>query len=491
MDRTQNMTLWAVYAGSLALAFFIGYSLAVAQGVQSAVVVGGVIALLVAPLLLRAHQPLLTFCWYATINLTFLPGSLPSWLVVSVVVLAILLMQRGLKRCGEFNMVRVLTWPIAVFSAVVIATMMARGGVAIQWLGSGELAGGRKYLYILGAVAGYFALSLQRIPRDKAAFYSTLFYIGGLTGFIGPLATYLGGPFSYLMLLFNPVEGVATFQDTFRVKGMSFVGNAIFGAMLARYGFGGVFHTTHVWRPVLLLTGVLLGLVSGYRTLLVLYGGTLALMFILEGWHKTRWLLVWVCVLGIGTGVLYKLTPMLPTPVQRALAVLPLPVSAAVRMDASGTIEWRQGLWEALLADVPQYLWLGKGMAISSREMDWAETLSRFGGKQWDYSYITGEHHNGFLSVIIAFGVWGLAAFIWMLAAGWWVLWHNWKNGRPDLANMNALLLSSYLCWIVLFFTYWGTLYWSLRDFTGILGMSVALNHGVALVRERAQPAGD
>ena len=40
-----------VLAGSLALAFFIGYSLAVAQGVQSAVVVGGVIALLVAPLL--------------------------------------------------------------------------------------------------------------------------------------------------------------------------------------------------------------------------------------------------------------------------------------------------------------------------------------------------------------------------------------------------------------------------------------------------------
>ena len=490
-DRSQNLTLLAVYAGSLALAFFIGYSVAVAQGVQSAVVVGGVLAMLVTPLLVRGHQALLLFCWNSTITFTFLPGSLPSWLVASLVVFALLLMQRGLKRTGEFTIVRVLTWPMMVFATVVVVTMLARGGVAIQWLGSGELAGGRKYMYILGAIVGYFALSLQRIPVDKAWFYTLLFFIGGLTGFLGPLGTYVGGAFDYLMLLFSPVEGVATFEDTFRVKGMSFVGNAIFGVMLARYGFGGIFHTPQLWRPLVLILGMMLGLVSGYRTLLVLYGGTLVLMFILEGWVKTRWTLIWIFVLGLGGLGLYQTTPLLPTPVQRALAVLPLPVKAAVRLDATGTIEWRQGLWEALLADVPRYLWLGKGMAISSREMDWADTLSRFGGKQWDYAYITGEHHNGFLSVIIAFGVWGLAAFFWLLGAGWYVLWKNWKHGRPELTNVNALLLSSYLCWILLFFTYWGTLYWSLRDFTGILGFSVALNHGLASQRERELPAGD
>jgi hypothetical protein len=484
MDRAHTLTLWAVYASSLALASFLGYTVAVAQGAQSAVVVVGTLALLVTPLLLRGHQAVTLFCWNSTIGLGVLAGAIPSWLLMSVVACAIILGQRALNRAWPLNLVREMTIPLVVFSAVVGVTMLARGGVGVQWLGSGALAGGRKYLHIFGAVLGYFAISMQCIPRQKAMPYYLLFFLGGLTGFIGPLAGFLGGPFEYLMLIFRPIEGVAMYDDSFRVKGMSFVGNAIFGALLARYGFAGVFHTAQFWRPILLVIGMLLGLLSGYRTLLVLYGGTLVMMFLLEGIHRTRLVLLWVMVLGLGAGALYQATPLLPTPIQRALAVLPLPVNAVVRADAAGTIGWREGLWGALWQDVPRYFWLGKGMTITSREMDWAQTLSRFGGNPWDYSYLTGEHHNGFLSVIIGFGVWGFLTLLWVLLAGWWVLWRNWKNGRPDLLNINAFLLCSYICWLFLFFTYWGTLHWSLRDFTGILGLSVALNHGLASPRQ-------
>lgn len=480
MDRTHTLTIWAVYAASLLLAAFLGYTLAQAQGAQSALVIGAAFGLVLAPLLVRGHQAVLLFAWNSTLSLHLLPGSAPAWLMLGGVTLAILFFQRALVRGGEFNLVRAMTLPLIIFSLVVIVTMLARGGLGVQWLGSGALAGGRKYIYILGAIIGYFAISLQKVPLDRVSLYVSLFYLGGLTGFLGPLGAYLGGPFSYLMMFFNPIEGVAAAQDAFRVKGFSYVGNAIFGFMLARYGFGGVFHTHHVWRPVVLVLGMVIGMLSGYRTLLVLYAGTLGLMFLLEGWHRTKWTFVWLVTGSLFMATLYQATPHLPTPVQRSLAMLPLPVEPAVRMEATGTIEWRQGLWDNLKHDLPTYFWVGKGVAISRVEMEWAETLSRFGGKPWDYAYITGEHHNGFLSVTIAFGVWGLLALLWVFGAGGWLLWRNWRHGRPELAKVNALLLSSYLCWLVLFFTYWGTLYWSLRDFTGILGLSVAINHGLA-----------
>ena len=486
MERTQQLTLYAVYAGSLALAAALGYNLAIAQGLQSLLVITVVLMLIAAPLLLRGHQAILLLCWNSTLGLHIFPGQLPAWIIMAVASLGLLLFQRMLNRQEDLTMVGPVTLPVLAFGLVVVVTILARGGLGIQMFSSTGMAGGRKYIYILGALVAYFAISMQRIPADKVRLYSALFFLGGLTGFIGPLGSYLGNGLQYLVLFFQPMEGVATYVDTFRVKGMSYVGNAIVGILLARYGFGGVFHTRQAWRPLLFGIGVVLGLISGFRTLLVLYVGTLAMMFFLEGWHRTKWLPIWACVALFGYGILHETTVMLPTPVQRALAVLPLPVESTVRLDATATIEWRQGLWDALLHDLPKYIWLGKGMAISARDMEWTETLSRFGGNSWDYSYITGEHHNGFLSVTTAFGVWGFIAFSWILLAGIWLLYKNWRHGRPDLIHINAFLLSWFVVWIFLFFSYWGTLYYSLRDFMGVLGFSVALNHGVASARSRA-----
>jgi hypothetical protein len=62
----------------------------------------------------------------------------------------------------------------------------------------------------------------------------------------------------------------------------------------------------------------------------------------------------------------------------------------------------------------------------------------------------------------------------------------NYRYGSAELKTINAFLLATYLSWILLFCTYAGTLYSQLRDFTGILGLSMALNHGLA---RRSKPA--
>ena len=479
-----------IYGAILASAVMLGIALAGRFDYQAMGTIALIVGLLVSPLILRWHLMLLYLVWNSSSGLHFLPGMPPLWLVCAGLSLSLVLIERSFFRDREFLTVPLLTRWLLVLTVVVLITMLARGGLAIQWVGAGEMAGGRKYLYILGAVAGYFAFSLKPVPPEQASLLIGLYFLGGLAGFIGPLAVWLGPPFDLLQYVFHPNEGVLVSQGGFRVKGLSTVGMAIVGWLLARYGFGGVFHQPQIWRSLLLVLGLGIGLLSGFRTLLVQFAVILVGMFFMEGWHRTRWLWAWIMALMVGVAIMVPLTPHLPTPIQRTLAALPLPVDPAVRYDAEGTMEWRYGLFDSLRSELPKYIWLGKGMAISARDMDWAETLSRFSGNSWDYSLITGEHHNGFFSVTIAFGVWGLLAFLLFIGTGLWVLWQNYRYGEERLKTTNAVLLLNYFAWIVLFFSYFGTLYWSLRDFTGILGVSVALNAGMATAPQPEEPAG-
>jgi len=41
----------------------------------------------------------------------------------------------------------------------------------------GEVAGGKRYFYLLLAIIGYFALTAQRIPRERANLYVALFFL--------------------------------------------------------------------------------------------------------------------------------------------------------------------------------------------------------------------------------------------------------------------------------------------------------------------------
>ena len=466
-----------IYAISLSLALVIGYILAAGSDFESVALIVLVVGALCLPALLRVHRAILFFCWNSTMGTYFLPGQAPLWMSLAALSLLMTLVGRTLSRGQPLVNEPLITWPLVVFAIVVIITMLARGGVGIQWMGEGGLSGGGKYMWILAACVGYFALTGTAIPPEKASLYYGLFFLGGLTGFIGPVAAWLGGPIAYVQYVFNPSEGVAQTENVFRIKGMAFTGGAIVAWMLAHYGFDGVFHSRRLWRVILFGLGMLLALLSGYRTTLVSSAIILIILFFLEGHHRTPRLLGWMCIGLLGVALLIPMTRYLPTPVQRSLAFLPLPVDPLVKFDADGTIEWREGLWQVLLDDVPTYFWLGKGLTIRTVDMEWAETIGRFGADQWYRAYLTGEHHNGFLSVIISFGIWGVLTFFWLLIAGLWVLVNHFRNGRPELRSVNAYVLAAFIAWIILFFSYWGTLYWLLKDVTGWLALSVLLNH--------------
>jgi hypothetical protein len=95
------------------------------------------------------------------------------------------------------------------------------------------------------------------------------------------------------------------------------------------------------------------------------------------------------------------------------------------------------------------------------------------------------DYHNGPLSVIITFGIFGVIGFIWFLVAACRGLYFNYRYGDPELHNINATLLALFLARILLFLFIFGGFYGDMAHFAGIIGLSLALNGGI----RRFEPA--
>src|ERR1051325_3109934 len=106
-------------------------------------------------------------------------------------------------------------------------------------------------------------------------------------------------------------------------------------------------------------------------------------------------------------------------------------------------------------------------------------TTSGYGSSN-ELAMYAGDYHNGPLSVVIPFGLYGVVAFLWFLAAALRMLYNNFRFGDPALRQVNALLLALFVARVLFFFCIFGTFFGELFYFTGLAGLSVALNRGEA-----------
>jgi hypothetical protein len=188
-----------------------------------------------------------------------------------------------------------------------------------------------------------------------------------------------------------------------------------------------------------------------------------------------------------------------PLSIQRSLAFLPVPIDAGVLAEAEGSTEWRIQIWQAVLPQVPQYLLLGKGLAMTHEEIDYSleqksGAMSASSADQIGLA-LSGDYHSGPLSVIIPFGIWGVVGFLWLIGAAVRVLYKNWRHGDPALRTINACLLALFAAKVIVFLFVVGGLYGDIQMFAGYVGLSVSLNGGVAKpapapVPEPAQTSG-
>ena len=309
-----------------------------------------------------------------------------------------------------------------------------------------------------------------------------LFFLGAATVAIANLPGVINPAFNFLFVFF-PVANVDSFSDQNtmigptgfmpRFFGLAGLGLAVYSLLLARYGARGILDAAKPWRLGLLCLSVVVSMLGGFRSTTILLVLTFALLFYLEGLHGTRLLVPVVFILLLGGSLVTVFAARLPYPLQRSLAFLPIPLDPIVRLDAEGSTEWRLGIWLDVLPDIPRYLLVGKGYSFSGSD----QYQSRSNVESVE---MVGDYHNGPLSVILPFGLFGAIAFVWLLVAAIRAVYHNYQFGDPAYHQINTFLFAYFVAKVIFFFTIFGSLHSDLPMFLGLLGLSISLNGGVA-----------
>jgi hypothetical protein len=469
-----------VYAICLPVAVILGYLLATPLDFTSLGVEVIVLCVLAVPLLLRWHHVLLIAAWNSTAVLFLVPGKPQVWMLLAGISLGISILQYALNRNLRLLSARFVAWPLLFLTAVVLITARLTGGISLRLFG-GETYGGKNYIFILAAVIGYFAIIGHRIPPKRVGLYVVLFFLGLGTMAIANLAGVINSKFNFLFLVF-PVGSLDVFteqnsmvgQTGFvpRLFGLAPLGLAVYCLMLAHYGIRGVLDASKPWRLVVVAVSVLVSMMGGFRSTSILLVMTFTLLFYLEGLHRTRLLLPVVLALLVGACLVTLFAARLPYPIQRSLAFLPIPLDPIVRFDAQSSTEWRLQMWRDVAPEIPRYLLVGKGYSFSATDQWLARGL--------EGTEVVGDYHNGPLSVIIPFGIFGSIAFLWLVFAGIRVVYRNWRFGDPAFHDINAFLYAYFIAKVIFFFTIFGSLHSDLPMFLGLLGLSISLNGGVA-----------
>ena len=485
-----------VYAVCVPLAIIIGWMLANPLDYQSLGFIGVLVAITVFPLLMKWHYPLLIFSLGAPITVFFLPGHPNLFLPMVMVSLSISVVERILNRDQPFVSPGGVQWPLFALIGVVVFTAEMTGGFGLRSLGSG-VYGGKKYVTLMIGILSFFAIIARPIPRKYANLYITLFFGSGVLSFISDLYPLVPSPLHFIYLVLPMSDRGMDEYGNFhmelgvtRMFGVASAAGAVFFWMLARHGIRDIFLSGKPWRPLVLGVSFILIFLGGFRSSIIGALIVLSLIFYLEKMHRTGMMLV-VVLGGIMGGVLLvPLAPHLPYTFQRSLAFLPLPLRQDALMDAEGSTEWRLEIWSALLPEVPKYLMLGKGFSFTAATFN--ESMGRNATFQKNISAadnplaLSSDFHSGPLSVVLSFGLWGVLAWLWYWAAGFWVVWRNYHDGDPALRHLNLMLYASFIAKMFGFLFIFGGIVEDVGGFAGIIGLSLALNHGV--MRPKLQP---
>ncbi len=473
----------------LPLAAFVGYLLA-SPDFSSLALVGLFFGVLTVPLFLRWHHPILVFTWNLSLILAFLPGAPPLWMPAGLISLSLVLLSRILDKELRLLHVPSVSWSLLCLGLVVVFTMKMTGTIGLRSLG-GASYGGKKYFFILLAIAGYFALSSRRIPLEKANFYTGAFLLPGLTPVLSSVVYMLGPSVWFLFYLLptdaamgQAMEDMQLNQGAFkigRIAGFAFGVAALLNFMLARYGVRGILDWSRPWRLLVFVCVIAVSLLGGFRSVLILNGLLFVFQFFLEGMHKT-----YLCAVLLIAGLpifagLVLFAEKLPMSAQRTLSFLPIKVHPAARADAMASTDWRLRMWQVLWPEVPKYFWVGKGYTASATDYYLAAESTRRGlGQDYEVSLIAGDYHSGPLSIMVPFGIFGVLAFVFFLGAGWRVLHLNYCHGHPRLKLINTFLYSCFMVRIIFFVAVFGGVHGDIAVFAGLVGLGISLNGGVA-----------
>jgi hypothetical protein len=481
-----------IYGVCLPLAIFIGYLLATPSDVASFAVVSLLLALIAAPLFLRWHYPMLILSLNLAGGLYFLRGQPPFWLVMVCISLAISVLGHVMNRNLKFMQATEVVWPLVFLTAVILGTAKLTGGIGLSTFGS-DAIGGRHYIILLVGILAFFAITARGIPPQRAGLYAALYFAGPMTAAIGELFNIISPNLNFIFQFFPAdIEAAsALVHDTgiVRFGGVGVASLAGIALLLAHYGIQGVLGKS--WRLLLFSLLLATSTLGGFRSMVIQLVLTLAILFYLEGLMRSPLLPAAILITILVAAVAIPFSDKLPLSVQRSLTFLPLKLNPEAELSAQGSIDWRLQMWGDLLPMVPQYLVVGKGLAIDARDLAMLTSSINAGAESGTIASVAGDYHSGPLSLIIPFGLAGVAGFLWFLVASFRVLSKNYQFGDPEFRRINRFLLTCFLVKIFMFFFIVGSFYSGMAAFVGDVAFSIALNGGVrspSVAEPEAQP---
>jgi hypothetical protein len=482
-----------IYSICLPLAIFVGYIIAQPdpfRDYSTYIGLGLVLFILLLPLLLRWHRLLILACWNGCTVLYFVPGRPDIFLAFAWLSFIIAVAQFITNPKARFVSVPSVARPLIFIAVVTIVTAQLCGGIGLGAFGS-ETLNGKKYILLITAIVAYFALISQPIPPGRAPLYVALFFLSSITFAIGDLAPLFPQSLWFIFWLFPmSSESVSTILNTSgvaetidRFGGVALATQGIALAMMGYYGLAELFNPRRLLRLAFFALMALLSLLGGFRSNLITLALAFALMFYLEGLFRSRLMPMFLLSFALVAVCLVGFSSHLPLNFQRTLTVIPgIKLDPLARESAETSSKWRLDMWRAVIPDVPRYLLLGKGYAVSAEDMR-KQISGRPGDAQQfsaEGSALASDFHSGPLSLIIPFGIWGVIGFLWFIVASLKVLHRNYRYGPPHLHKLNTFLYVMFIVKTVFFFFVFGAFCSDLCVFTGILGLSIAINCGVA-----------
>jgi hypothetical protein len=483
-----------VFGICVPLAVFLGYLLATPLEATSMVFIAFTLFLLLLPILLKWHHEALIISWNLALVAFFLPGAPAVGYLVGGLSLLFSVAKRTLLRQANSIHCLSVSVPLILLAGIVLITAQQTGGIHARTLGS-DAWGAMRYFQVLGAIIGYFAFVGQPIAPHRAKLMAGLFFLSGVTSVIPVLIGLAGPGLQSLLSAFAQTSITSSDTSIFgenlqRLVGVMFMSQAVCCFMMLRFGIRGILDLHKPWRFITFAAIIALGLLGGFRSFLIVLGVVSVAQFYFEDLFRTR-IFLWFCGAGVvGMALLFAFADQLPMPVQRSISFLPVRIDSAVRNDANSTWDWRFEMWSTTLGIVPRYLLLGKGFNFDGTDYYLTSMGAGRGmARAYDAAMISSDYHQGILTLIIPFGIWGLLAFMAFCMASVRVLYRNYRHSPSELRSVNTFLLSFFIGRLFFYLVCYGEFYFDLMLFTGTIGLSLSLNNGVRQEAEVKMPA--
>jgi len=192
--------------------------------------------------------------------------------------------------------------------------------------------------------------------------------------------------------------------DVFRVHSTNNFGIflAVWATILHAQNKIGTGRATVLWVAALSLCGI-----AGYRTSLI-YLTIFPLLHIAiqRGARRLMKYFILVAIAVVLYVALLVFAEHLPSPIQRTTSVLPgVEVSYRAETAAASTVNWRFELWRRAAEQLPDYLWVGKGLVFSRREIDSLKAFSFLRPDNYARQIWSRQYHNGPLACMLDLGL--------------------------------------------------------------------------------------